>query len=448
MNKKIKKLKYISLILSITIFGIMLVSPVFVVAADPEPEKATINAAEDISVILQIPLPFVETNCEKVDSDGVTHEAVCDLSTYIRGVYRLLIGAGALFAVVMMIIAGYQWILSGGSSEKTGSAKKRIFNAWIGLVLALLSYVILNAITPRLVSLWLPVVEPVQRFDLTSDVYCNDPNNKPIQDLCDQNASCLALKTADFPRFIYPIESAECGKDYYVSGEVGATDLTSSNLHGECSGGFCSGNSTCISGQCYDAVIFGNINWPAFSNTYVDSITLHAVCTNSSKVEKLIQTKSIPKLRAYRIPRKRTIVQDDAWNACVQSRGISSGQLACSNLTYEEQDYKEVGIKACGSFDKFKGFVLEVEVNDDKGGWFNILPTDDDTFALGKVPNTRNCLANPFKKDTPTGPRVDFDKIDFKLINDEKLFTIDDIERSIECNITITDGTWPLDDGS
>ena len=38
--------------------------------------------------------------------------------------------------------------------------------------------------------------------------------------------------------------------------------------------------------------------------------------------------------------------------------------------------------------------------------------------------------------------------IDFKLINDEKLFTIDDIERSIECNITITDGTWPLDDGS
>src|SRR3989338_6558661 len=76
-------------------------------AQDQLPNERAGNATQGVEevqqgipVVLQVPLPFVPENP--------------NLSEYIAGVYRLLIGLAALFAVVMIIIGGYQWIFSGG----------------------------------------------------------------------------------------------------------------------------------------------------------------------------------------------------------------------------------------------------------------------------------------------------------------------------------------------
>src|SRR3989338_1360239 len=82
-------------------------------------------ASQVLKLKPQIPLPFVKTNAQG---------EIENLDDYIQGVYRLVIGLSALFAVIMMIVAGYQWMFAGGG-EGASAAKKRIFSAAIGLML-------------------------------------------------------------------------------------------------------------------------------------------------------------------------------------------------------------------------------------------------------------------------------------------------------------------------
>ncbi len=96
-----------------------------------------------------------------------------DVGQYILTVYNYALVAAGILAVVMIIIAGAQWTASGGSSEIIGSAKKRIVGSVVGLLIAYLSYVILNTINPALVNLRLPQVYLVRPF-LTSAELCRD----------------------------------------------------------------------------------------------------------------------------------------------------------------------------------------------------------------------------------------------------------------------------------
>src|SRR3989344_707793 len=98
-----------------------------------------------------------------VDPDDKTGGVV----SYIGGVYKFLVGIAALAAVFMIMIAGYRWLFAGGNSGAIDDAKKRIKGAVAGLVIALLSYTILNLINPELVNLKLEnmpdVIETVEQ---------------------------------------------------------------------------------------------------------------------------------------------------------------------------------------------------------------------------------------------------------------------------------------------
>ncbi|HKK54119.1 MAG TPA: pilin [Patescibacteria group bacterium] len=48
----------------------------------------------------------------------------------------------AVIFVILIIIAGYQWMTAGGSEEKITKAKKNISNAVIGLIIILSAYAI------------------------------------------------------------------------------------------------------------------------------------------------------------------------------------------------------------------------------------------------------------------------------------------------------------------
>ena len=75
-----------------------------------------------------------------------------DLGTYLATMFRIFIAVAGILATLMIIIAGFQYMMSEAGASKA-EAKKKIWNAILGLLLALGSYAILNTINPELTKL-------------------------------------------------------------------------------------------------------------------------------------------------------------------------------------------------------------------------------------------------------------------------------------------------------
>lgn len=82
---------------------------------------------------------------------GAIQLSVPYLGEYIGAVYRYLLVISSILAVVMIIIAGIQWTISGGNAEIVTKARKKIGHALLGLLLLMISYSILYLINPNLV---------------------------------------------------------------------------------------------------------------------------------------------------------------------------------------------------------------------------------------------------------------------------------------------------------
>ncbi len=94
------------------------------------------------------PLSFEPISC--------TAGQPCDIGwigIYIGALYRFGIGLAAVLAVVMIMVGGFLWLISGGSPDKVGRAKEFIGSALAGLLIALFSFIILYTVNPRLVNL-------------------------------------------------------------------------------------------------------------------------------------------------------------------------------------------------------------------------------------------------------------------------------------------------------
>ncbi|MDD5050585.1 MAG: pilin [Candidatus Pacebacteria bacterium] len=75
-----------------------------------------------------------------------------DLSTYLGSIFKIGIGLCGVFAVLMIVIGGLEYVMTEKVASKE-DAKTRITNAIVGLLLAISSYVLLYTINPALVSL-------------------------------------------------------------------------------------------------------------------------------------------------------------------------------------------------------------------------------------------------------------------------------------------------------
>ncbi len=73
-----------------------------------------------------------------------------DLIAYV---YGWGIGLGGLLTFIMFVIAGIEWMTSGGNPNKQAKAKARITSTLLGLSLLLSSWLILNTINPQLTVL-------------------------------------------------------------------------------------------------------------------------------------------------------------------------------------------------------------------------------------------------------------------------------------------------------
>ncbi len=74
------------------------------------------------------------------------------LAGYLNILIKLIIGLGAVLAVVMIVIGGVQYMGSDAFGMKS-EAKKRIQGAIVGLIIALASYMLLNTINPDLLRI-------------------------------------------------------------------------------------------------------------------------------------------------------------------------------------------------------------------------------------------------------------------------------------------------------
>ncbi len=94
---------------------------------------------DSASAVLLAPLPY-------------SGDAEKNPGGYIEAIYKLSIGIAGVLAVLMIVIGGIEYIASAANPSLKESAKKRIWAAIGGLLLALSAYIILNTINPKLVG--------------------------------------------------------------------------------------------------------------------------------------------------------------------------------------------------------------------------------------------------------------------------------------------------------
>ncbi|MFH1564235.1 MAG: hypothetical protein ABIC82_00045 [bacterium] len=203
----------ILIIFSMQLFGlgVLFVLPAGVARADvgvnPKVLPAGVaRAEEDKRIITKIKEALTGENVTftpQVDIPGSTFTRSNDpikfnkenrgllLAQYIRAWYKFAVAAVGILAVVMIMAGGLIWLTAGGRANQISTAKDWITGAVVGLVLALMSYTLLDILNPNLVTFQSLVIEDVGNVSLNSD--CS------VKDVCvegerEDPSSCIAIE--------------------------------------------------------------------------------------------------------------------------------------------------------------------------------------------------------------------------------------------------------------
>lgn len=139
-------------------------------------DEATAELSGVSDPTLGVEIPGLEFTPAYQDGEAVVSNY---LGEYIEAVYNWLIPVGGLLAVVIIMIAGLQWMVARGNTSRIGKAKDRIRNAVTGIILLLGAATLANIMNPQLLtydSLKIRAIksEFVSTEDTFSDV--SDPN--------------------------------------------------------------------------------------------------------------------------------------------------------------------------------------------------------------------------------------------------------------------------------
>ena len=140
--------------------------------------QSSLTTDEEGSYRLLAPLGDFDTFTIK-DENG--NNIDCAFVVYLNIIIRIFLGISAVLAMVMIVVAGVQYMTTEAVSGK-GQAKSNIINAVFGFVLALAAYVILNTINPALLNFCPNFYEAqitISPFDEPHDPidgkYCKNP---------------------------------------------------------------------------------------------------------------------------------------------------------------------------------------------------------------------------------------------------------------------------------
>lgn len=298
---------------------------------------------------LQVALPAV----------GDTVNKVKDFAQYLTIFYKFFVAMIAVMSVVMIMWGGFKLIYRGGSAPAVTDAKETIFGAIAALVIALLSYSLLNLVNPVLVTF--PDFElPLIRQESFGN-WCpgTDQSGAPTQIACGADGK-------------HAISGARCMGSYCPFGT-----------------GICMYEEALdLKPKCSQYLASGSVVWSG--NAYVDFVRLGVVCTNDTyhRLEKTVQVGPGKTNKFAQDIDEGAYIYKVGWHATVAEMQTAANE-ACSGHNV-------------------RGYIIEVEVNDDKG-WAS---TNDDDFAVG-----RDC-----KPLSSVGP----DEIDWDTISIAKLWFLDE----------------------
>lgn len=371
-----------------------------------------------------------------------------NIGEYIRVVYSYSIRVVGILATVMIIIAGIQWVTSGGSSDKITSAKKRIGGALIGLFLVYLSYTILNTINPSLVSLRLPQAWMLRTMNLTPQ-FCSDfPVSTEFSLAARADNQRTAVRPGSTVSYDLSLENRSpnnlrqfwCGARFFAENAGTVT----------CIGDYCPNTGEiCVNlGEdpadpqkfyCKRTIMAGKISGTAGGSTGIvigNDMELRVICKDGEDVK------------------------------------VEGIDVDNNTKTYEFLSLVS-GLDRCGGTENIVGFYLAAEVNDETGCTGRIIHEGgtfscgiDDWHMVGRVPGARDCSVNlgrirdEITKEFPVcvsnDPRK-FCKGEFwsesskenrlaLIVNQEftkYLFNYNEMSKGINCHLTINRSDFP-----
>ncbi len=120
------------------------------------------------SGILFLPILILAagTSYTPLESSVTGGQSVTSFGGYLQRVYQIGIMVTIALAVLYLVIGGFGYMTSGTKITDKEAAKSRITNAIFGLLLALLSYVILNTLSPQFTQFSLNISEVGKEFDV------------------------------------------------------------------------------------------------------------------------------------------------------------------------------------------------------------------------------------------------------------------------------------------
>lgn len=133
--------------------------------ADSEAEDPTIPA-------LNVPIPGLDL-AGSVEVDAAGNIKTNMIGLYVNAIFSYGITLAALFGVLMLMIAGFQYMTAGGDKSAVAKAKGRMQNTVFGLILLMATYTIAFLIDPRTTyfnSLTLEYIDPVKYIEESGDV--------------------------------------------------------------------------------------------------------------------------------------------------------------------------------------------------------------------------------------------------------------------------------------
>jgi len=126
---------------------------------------------------LQVDIPGFEGFTEEIEhreDEKVTY-IIPWIGEYLIAIYKWAVRIIAALAVIMIMVAGVQWMLAGGNISQISDAKSRINHALIGLVLILGTSLILGFVNPQLTIFKPIVIGKIERVELSGGDFVGVP---------------------------------------------------------------------------------------------------------------------------------------------------------------------------------------------------------------------------------------------------------------------------------
>ncbi len=324
-----------------------------------------------------------------------------NIGDFMVQMYDYGLTVAGILAIIMIVVAGIEWVSSGGNSETISSAKTRITGAIVGLIIAYLSYFILQTINPDLVSLRLPQVWMVKQQGLVKE-FCTDMPTSTKFSIAGVQGQLGgdAEKGKKFEEVKKSPDTFLCGQPFFMSNQGGSV----------CYGGKCNENQMCLN---FDSATYANDSLVQTKKTADGKLANNYNCIDGKIGGRIfgdvggVSQQQIQPGSTEDTMRLVALCKDGTIKEVAGTDPVNR-----SGKNHYVIKFAPGKLDVCGSATgeiKVAGYYLVAELNDESGGAAPLTGNGgkgsfglDDWYAIGRVPGSRVCNINLGKISEPS----------------------------------------------